>query len=106
MWAVACCFLLNPAHGADSALRLAFGELRMAPIVARDVVLELADSADGGGRLRIGYLSLGERNVRDVVLACATLSLSDGVIACRNGRLSGVPGTGGADVSLRYDTAK
>lgn len=78
----------------------------MAPIVARNVVLELAERAEAGGRLRIGTLGFGGRTLRNVVLTCGVLSLSDGVIACRNGRLSGVPGGSGAQVALRYDTAK
>lgn len=103
---MACLFLLPPVLGADSALRLALGELSIAPIVAKNVVLELADQADRGGQVRIGYLSLGERELHDVVLACGVLSLADGVIACRNGRLAGVPGADGAQVTLRYDTAQ
>lgn len=78
----------------------------MAPIVARNVVLELAARAEAGGRLRIGVLGFGGRSLRNIVLTCGVLSLSDGVIACRDGRLSGVPGGSGAQIALRYDTAK
>lgn len=103
--AVACALLTQSASAAERALRLELGELRIAPIIARNVVLELAERAEAGGRLRIGALGFGERILRNVVLTCGVLSLSDGVIACRNGRLLGVPGGSGAQIALRYDTA-
>lgn len=103
---MACPLPAQIAFAAQSALKLELGELRMAQIVARDVLLELADRADAGGRLRVGQLRVAERNFHDVVLECGVLSLSEGVLACGDGRLSGVPGISGARITLRYDTAK
>lgn len=90
---------------AHAGLDLEFAELDFAAGRAQGVVVALPDAGQRAGRLHVARLQIGAQRWGPLTLDCATLSLTDGIVACRGGRLSGLPGVGPVRVSFSYNTA-
>ena len=102
----ACLLLcLLGSSGALAGFQLSFAELQFAGGSARAVRVELPAAGQHAGRLEVGALRIGDRQWGPLRLDCRALSLANGVVACRDGRLDGIPGTGVVRLNFSYDTS-
>ena len=97
--------LLLIGLGAQAALRIDVAQVHMPGLRAQGIRLELPATDGAPGQLHVDTLRIQSRVWRQVTLKCPSLSLADGRIRCRGGRLTGLPALAGGRVDVDYDTA-
>ncbi|MBT0961948.1 hypothetical protein [Denitromonas iodatirespirans] len=97
-----CLALLLWGSGAGAALQLDIGRIVSGGATARGVTLTIDQAR---GQIRIAHLDVVGQRFNNLHLECPRLSLADGRIRCRDGRLRGLPALADARLDLDYATA-
>jgi hypothetical protein len=93
------------ALAAQAGLQVELARVARDGLIAHGVRIDLPADEGGAGKIHIERLQLAGRVWRRLALHCAALSLTEGRIACRQGRLRGLPALGVPRIDLSYDTA-
>lgn len=87
---------------ATAALQLDVGRIVTGDAVAHGVALTVDRTR---GQIRVARLDVAGQRFDNLQLECLRLTLADGRIRCRDGRLHGLPALAGARLNLDYTTA-
>jgi len=91
---------------APAALRITLASVETGDVSIRNIQLEMPETDGRAGRISLGSISAFGRQWSSVVLVCGQMRLSDGLVACRQGRLNGLGPLDGAHLELDIDTLR
>jgi len=91
---------------AASALTINLAELKFAGADLRGIEISLPESDALAGQVAIQHIQVLEHRWSSIGLRCAHMALSDGVLRCERGRLTGIPGLTRGHLTLEVDTKR
>ncbi len=96
--------LLWVCPGAHAALNIDVAKVAMNGLSAEGIRLLVPETDGAPGQLHVDLLRYQTRRWRRITLKCRSLSLAQGHVRCRDGRLSGLQALAAGRVEFDYDT--